>query len=104
MKILRNKAGLGVDGGVFIGTWDGPAVMGHDVVEINPEAKAVGRFDQILEFRGSAVFGGNGSTLILVTQIKPVKGAETYVPDAGTLKRGWKPKCCVTCFSQFRHL
>ena len=77
--------------------------MGHHIVEIDPDPKPVGRFNQILEFSGGAVLGGDGSALVLVPKVETVKGAKADVPHTGAFERRGKPKGGVASLRQLRN-
>ena len=75
--------------------------MGHDIVEINPEAKTMSRLHKTVEVRLGAIASGQRSRLILVAQVEAVESIETdRETSASCLERWWQPKRSVARFRQ----
>src|SRR5205807_7115446 len=70
--------------------------MIDDVVEIDPDAEAMGGFDHFDELIAGAVFRRRGAALIFVPEIEWVKEIIANGIDAAAFGRGRQPKAGVT--------
>ena len=102
MEIPHGHAGIDVRrrGGVVAGHVEGPVI--HDVVEIHPDPKTMGRPDHAQEFLPGAITGGDGAALVFVAQVEGIPQIVTGGVTAAALAGRRKPKTGVTGLGELR--
>ena len=72
VEVLRYHAGVDVDRRVFIKARDVEGPVVHNVIKVDPYTEAMGGFDQIQQFRLSAIASAHRIALILASEIKRI--------------------------------
>ena len=104
MKILRQHAGIEVDGRRGAVTRHVEPAVVHDVIQVDADAEAVRRFHESQEVGLRAVVGGDGAFLILAAEVEGIKQVVAYRQCTAALGRRRKPDRIVPRFGQLGHL
>ena len=104
VEIFRQHAGIDVDRRVLVVAGNVERAVVHDVVEVDPQAEAVGRVDQPQQFFLGAVARAAAGALRIAAEVEGIPQVVAHGEIAAGLLRRRQPKRGEAVFGDFGNL